>query len=57
MFVFRYFFDTFKRHVYILVISEGIHQPPNQSLQANDHAVAADASGVFSVVVIAELER
>jgi hypothetical protein len=29
----------------------------NQSLQANDHAVTADASGVFSVVVIAELKR
>lgn len=30
---------------------------PNQALQANDHAVTADASGVAGVVVIAELER
>ncbi len=29
----------------------------NKALQANDHAVAADASGVAGVVVIAELER
>ena len=40
-----------------LVISEGIQRPPNQALQANDHAVTSDASGVSGVVVIAELGR
>lgn len=36
---------------------DGKTTEPNQSLQANDHAVDSDGSWIAGVVVIAELER